>query len=216
MATRAVAMTVVYHAWDTSANAPKTGDVANHTLRWVKDGTSSAPANAAAEVDATNAKGLYKLALSATETDCLVGKLGGVSSTANIALFGPILAFDYIPNAAAGAINGLPILGANTASLSFTGLTTNIVGNITGNVSGSVASVTGLTTAAIADKVLGRSLATGADGTRTVQDALRAIRNRTAIAAGTLTVYQEDDTTPAWTGAVTTTAGDPISQIDPA
>lgn len=70
--------------------------------------------------------------------------------------------------------------------------------------------------AAIADKILGRNLNGGADGTRTVQDALRALRNRTAISSGTLTVYKEDDSTAAWTGAVTTTAGDPISQIDPA
>jgi len=69
--------------------------------------------------------------------------------------------------------------------------------------------------AAVADKILGRNLAGGADGTRTVQDALRALRNRTNAVGSTLTVYQEDDTTAAWTAALTTTAGDPISQIDP-
>jgi hypothetical protein len=41
------------------------------------------------------------------------------------------------------------------------------------------------------------------------------MRNRKAIAAGTLTVYQEDDSTEAWTAAVTTAAGDPISELDP-
>ena len=70
--------------------------------------------------------------------------------------------------------------------------------------------------AAVADKLLGRNLAGGADGTRTVQDALRVLRNKVSIAAGTLTVTQEDDATPAWTGAVVTTAGNPISSIDPA
>lgn len=69
--------------------------------------------------------------------------------------------------------------------------------------------------AAIADKILGRNLAGSSDGTRTVADALRALRNRTALSGGTLTVYAEDDSTPAWTAAVTTSAGDPISQIDP-
>lgn len=44
--------------------------------------------------------------------------------------------------------------------------------------------------AEIADKILGRSIAGGADGGRTVQDALRILRNRRKIAAGTLTVYQ--------------------------
>ena len=31
----------------------------------------------------------------------------------------------------------------------------------------------------------------------------------------TLTVYAEDDTTSAWTATVTTTAGNPISSVDP-
>lgn len=68
----------------------------------------------------------------------------------------------------------------------------------------------------IADEVLNRDIAGGASGgTRNVRNALRALRNRQAIATGTLTVYQEDDTTSAWTAAVTTTAGNPITQIDP-
>jgi hypothetical protein len=71
-------------------------------------------------------------------------------------------------------------------------------------------------TAEIADRVLGRNVAGGSDGTRTVSEALYVLRNKTDIAAGTLTVYQTDDATPAFTAAVTTTAGNPISQIDPA
>jgi len=70
--------------------------------------------------------------------------------------------------------------------------------------------------AEIADKILGRSIAGGSDGGRTVTQALRAVRNRVAISGGTMTVYQEDDSTSSWTAAVTTTAGNPISQIDPA
>jgi hypothetical protein len=72
------------------------------------------------------------------------------------------------------------------------------------------------TAAENADKLLGRNLAAGADGTRTVQDALRAVRNKTALVGGTLTVYQEDDATPAWTAAATTAARDPLASIDPA
>jgi hypothetical protein len=72
------------------------------------------------------------------------------------------------------------------------------------------------TAAENADKLLGRNLAGGADGTRTVQDALRSLRNKVSISAGTLTVTEEDDTTTAWTAAVTTAAGNPLSAIDPA
>ena len=49
-----------------------------------------------------------------------------------------------------------------------------------------------------------------------MRNALRSLRNRQAIAAGTLTVYQEDDATSAWTAVVTTTAGNPLSEVDPA
>lgn len=68
----------------------------------------------------------------------------------------------------------------------------------------------------IADRVLARSIASGADGGRTVQDAFRLLRNRRAVAGAVLTVYEEDDLTPAWTAAVTTAAGDPVDEIDPA
>jgi hypothetical protein len=71
----------------------------------------------------------------------------------------------------------------------------------------------------IADALLDRDMATGTDTgsstVRTVRQALRALRNKVGIAAGTLTVTKEDDVTASWTGAVTTAAGDPITQIDP-
>lgn len=72
------------------------------------------------------------------------------------------------------------------------------------------------TAAENADAILGRNLAGGSDGGRTVKDALRSLRNKTSISAGTLTVCQEDDSTTAWTATVTTTPGDPLSAIDPA
>jgi hypothetical protein len=69
---------------------------------------------------------------------------------------------------------------------------------------------------AVADALLGRSIPGGANGGRTVTSALRKLRNRVAIAAGVLTVYEEDDATPSHTEAVTTAAGDPIIETDPA
>jgi hypothetical protein len=68
-----------------------------------------------------------------------------------------------------------------------------------------------------ADKLLGRNLAGGSDGGRVVRDALRALRNKADTQAATLTVYEEDDATVAWTGAlITDPAADPIVQVDPA
>lgn len=72
------------------------------------------------------------------------------------------------------------------------------------------------TAAETADKILLRNLASGSDGGRTVQDALRFNRNKFTIAGGTLTVYEEDDVTVAWTATITQTPGDPVSASDPA
>jgi hypothetical protein len=125
--------------------------------------------------------------------------------------------------------------------------TFNVTGNITGNLSGSVGSIGtgGITSGSfatgaitntviatdaigsdelaatavneIADGILARNIAGGSSTGRIVTDALRAIRNRSAIAANTLTVYQEDDTTTAWTATVASSpTADPIISIDPA
>lgn len=69
----------------------------------------------------------------------------------------------------------------------------------------------------IADAILRRDwTAVAAPASRSVMNALRAIRNRVAVAAGTLTVYEEDDATPAYTAVVTTNAAaNPITEIDP-
>jgi hypothetical protein len=73
----------------------------------------------------------------------------------------------------------------------------------------------------IADGILDRNMATGTDSgtdsttTRTPRQALRALRNKVSIAAGTATVCKEDDVATSWTAAITTTAGNPISASDP-
>ena len=77
------------------------------------------------------------------------------------------------------------------------------------------------TAAANADKLLGRNLAGGSDGGRTVQDALRVSRNKAKVTkisnvAGTLTVYKENDTDIAWTAPVVLDAtAAPITEVDP-
>lgn len=123
----------------------------------------------------------------------------------------------------------MDIVGNITGNLS--GSVGSVTGNVGGNVTGSVGSVASggisaasLATAAkqdIADHVLDRNMATGTDSgtdsttTRTPRQALRVLRNRTAIAGGVATVTKEDDTTTSWTAAVTTAAGNPISEVNP-
>ena len=112
----------------------------------------------------------------------------------------------------------------------------DVQGNVLGSVSGVVGGIgpagiastsfaTGAVTAdsitqgfaqKIADEVLNRNLAGGGSGnTRNVRNALRSLRNRVRINGGTLEIYQEDDSTLAWTAVSTTTAGNPITEIDP-
>ena len=124
---------------------------------------------------------------------------------------------------AGAADTGLVITG--------TGGNPDIDADITGNLTGSIGSISaggvisGAHAAAelnaIADALLDRNMTTGTDnGTdstvvRTVRQALRRLRNKEAIAAGTGTVYKENDSTTSWTYAATTTAGDPLSAVDP-
>lgn len=101
MASRGQSVTLQYVAWDTANNAGKTGDNANHTLRWVKDGTSAAldGSPTISEVDATNAPGLYKVTLSATDCTCNVGTLCGKSSTSGIVIIPVTIPFELLPTA---------------------------------------------------------------------------------------------------------------------
>lgn len=87
-------------------------------------------------------------------------------------------------------------------------------------VVGSAMSLVSSERAFIADKLLGRNLAGGSDGGRTVQDALRTSRNKIQFdvpSAGQFTVYAEDDITPAWTGTYLRGPNNlgPLTQTDP-
>lgn len=89
----------------------------------------------------------------------------------------------------------------------------------TAQVAASVTAAVTLTSGernSVADALLARNIAGGSSSGRIVTDAFRALRNKQEISGGTYTVYQEDDTTSAWTAAVTTAAGNPLSSIDPA
>lgn len=65
-----------------------------------------------------------------------------------------------------------------------------------------------------ADRWSNRNVAGGSSTGRLNKYALMRLINRVAIAAGVLTVYDVDDTTPRVTQDVTTTAGDPVSEVE--
>lgn len=68
-----------------------------------------------------------------------------------------------------------------------------------------------------ADRFLSRNISTAGDGTRTVQEAFRVLRNRVEIAGSIMTVYAEDDASSSWTASVSTAVTlTSISGINPA
>lgn len=69
----------------------------------------------------------------------------------------------------------------------------------------------------IADALLGRNVAGGSSTGRLVKEALYVLRNRVAVSGGTMTVYETDDSTSAFTASVTSDgSANPITAVDPA
>jgi ABC-type phosphate/phosphonate transport system substrate-binding protein len=84
---RNIAVTMCIQAWDTSANAAKTGDAANITVRGVGDGTEFTPSSPSiTEMDSTNLPGVYKVSLTANENNYACVLLGGKSSTSGVVI----------------------------------------------------------------------------------------------------------------------------------
>ncbi len=109
MPSRGQSLTIAYVAWDTSAQTGRPADASNHTLRWIKDGIAAPPSPSPAEVDATNAPGVYKLTLTAGECTCHVGVLCGKSSTPNVWIAPVMVLFEQLPVAQPGFSGGLPL-----------------------------------------------------------------------------------------------------------
>jgi hypothetical protein len=191
----------IVFAFDATTNLPKTGDAANISCYIAKDYGAVAQTGdtTATEMDATNAKGYYLFDATQAETnaDCIL--VTGKSSTANVVVVGaPACIFTDPPSYTSLAISGGAVtVGTNNDKTGY--------------------ALTAAEEAAIADALLGRSIAGGANGGRMVKDALRILRNRFQASGTTLTVYQEDDTTAAWTSTLTLDGtAQPITQSDPA
>ena len=75
-------------AWDTDADAEKTGDAANITAQISKDGAATAASNDVnpTELDAADAPGIYLFDATQAESNCDLFVLFAKSSTANIKL----------------------------------------------------------------------------------------------------------------------------------
>lgn len=154
---------------------PVTGLTDADITTWlIKDGTGAAGTGTCAEVDATNAAGLYTYTPSTTELAAGGACVLKASAWGSEAAFWP---FQIINN---------DVYAASA------------------------------TKEEVADAFLNRNIAGGSSVGRLVKDALRVLRNKVAISGGTMTVYREDDSTEAWTAGVTTAAGNPLTEVDPA
>jgi len=148
MPSRGQTITITYAAIDTATNLGKTGDVGNHTLKWIKDGTAATPTNSASEVDSTNCPGVYKLTLTGTECTCDSGTLAGKSSTSGIAIIEKTVTFEQLPTAAAGAASGLVTLDGSAHLLAYSvnqGVTVTTNNDKTGYTVSTVSDKTGYT-----------------------------------------------------------------------
>jgi hypothetical protein len=83
------------------------------------------------------------------------------------------------------------------------------------NMDGADATLAAATLKAIADAILGRNQAGGADGGRTVSQALMRMRNRQTVVAGVFRLYANDDTTVIFQANVTTDANGFITEFAP-
>jgi len=171
----------------------------------------------------------------ASTTNITAGTLTTVTTLTNLPaitagwLTATGIAADAITDAKVAA--DVTIASVTGAVGSVTGAVGSVTGNVGGNVTGSVGSIAAAGIAAnsfaaaalnaIADADLDRNMATGTDsGTdstvvRTPRQALRVLRNKTSITAGSATITKEDDVTASWTAAITTAAGNPITGVDP-
>lgn len=158
--------------------------------------------NQAIEIDATDQPGVYRVdwpdaafAAGVREVILTVKVASVFTESLRVQLISATrgLAGTALPDAAADAAGGLPISDAGGLDLD----------NLP---------------VASADALLKRDwTAVTGEAARSVLNALRHIRNKWSISGTTKTVFEEDDSTPAWTSTVTAdAAAEPIVGDDPA
>ncbi len=81
---------IYVYAYDSTTNAPKTGDAANITAYYAKDGgtVTVLTDTSATESDSTNAKGFYMFDISQSETNADFVLITAKSSTSNVVVLG--------------------------------------------------------------------------------------------------------------------------------
>jgi hypothetical protein len=120
-----------------------------------------------------------------------------------------------LPATYSGVTVGVNAIAAATYSgVTVGSLATVVAGDYSSSVTFGTGTINVASGQSIADRVLARSLAGGSDAGRLVKEALYVLRNRVTADGSTMTVYQTDDATSAFTASLTTTTI-VISSVDP-
>jgi hypothetical protein len=155
MPIRAQALTMHYFATD--ADGPKTGDVGNHALRIIEDGVIGTIAASPAEIDATNAPGMYKVAITAAENTADVVTLCGKSSSSGVTISPST--WTNITNADAAATTASSLGASNSTKLGvIDGIVDSILVDTGTTLDGKLDTIDGIVDAILVDTaVLGAS-----------------------------------------------------------
>lgn len=114
MPAKATAITVTYTAWDSGTGGKKTGDVTNHTCQFSKDGgVPYTLSDTPSEVGS----GVYKVALSASDTNCDTGTLIVTSVTSGVVIPDMLLSFSSVASSPSASDNATAVWGAASRTL---------------------------------------------------------------------------------------------------
>lgn len=205
MALRNASLTVNFTVWNTVTNTGQTGDVANLTLRLIKDGgLPAAPTNSISEPDSINMRGVYEIVLTATEMDANFIALAGESSTGDVVVIPTYIHTErgVLPLVAPATSGGLPTVDAN---------------NRISGIQGTLNTLDDLPTAIqVADAILQRDI-DQVETTAAVHSLCTAILKgiaRVRDNVGTLEIYRTDGVTIHAQQTVTTDASlDPVDEL---
>lgn len=139
--------------------------------------------------------------------------------TTTVALSGTTVSTGQSITSVSGSVGSIATGGITSTSFATDSITATAIA--TDAITSAELSATAV--AEIADGILSRKLDSSGNETsvtateqRTVRAALRYLRNKVAANTATMIVYQEDDTTQAWTSAITADAtAAPITISDP-
>lgn len=191
------------------------------------------------EVSSANMPGLYRLdlpdAVCAAGAGAAIVTLKGATGMVQVDLEIELVNYDpadgtrmgltALPNATPAGAGGLPTVDAankvvglqagGIAAATFAAGAIDAAAIATGAIDADALAADAGTE--IADALLKRDwTAVTGEAARSALNALRFLRNRWVVSTNTLTVYEEDDATTAWTAAVTDTVGaDPVTGVDP-